>query len=435
MELLPIGGFGEIGRNCLGVKEGDEIVILDIGLLLENYIEFTRERDYPDATPGVLIEEEAIPNIYTLSKEEREKVVAICVSHAHLDHVGAVPFLAKKFPNAKIYTTRFTAEVLKALVSDEHVELPNEIVVQEPNTTVKISKNFKLELISVVHSAPQASLIALHTPSGGFLYTNDFKIDQNRVLGDKSNFSRVKELDVKGAVIDSLYADTDGSTKPEKEVKDELYSLCKKIDKKDTVLITTFASHIARINNIRKMANKLDRKLVFLGRSLDKYSRAARKAGITTFPEAKIVRYGSNIEKFLSKVEKPEEYLFLTTGHQGEPNAALSRIFKEDMLDFKKGDKVIFSCKVIPVGINIENRKKLERRIEQKNVEIFKNIHVSGHGRKEDIKRFVDWIDPEVMVPGHADEEKKESFKKEMIKEGYDEDRITLLRNAEREVL
>lgn len=434
LELIPIGGFSEIGRNCAALKVDDEVVILDMGLQMDKYITHTDSRDIVDMSAKTLMDVGAIPDVRILGPLAK-KVVAICIGHAHLDHMGAAIFLSDKF-NSPIYGTSFTIEVMKAMVKDERIELKNELIDKPENSRFRVSKNIEIEFINVTHSTPETVLMAIHTKYGVVLYANDYKLDEYPTLGKKTNIARLKELDIKALIVDCLYSTNPTKTPSEMIAKQMLKEILLTGNHKGkNIFVTTFSSHIARIKSIKEIGRKMGRTVVFMGRSLAKYVFAAEAANITTFPDVTIVKYSNKVKKFLSKLKHTEKYLFVVTGHQGEPRAILSKIINDDYFRFKSGDMVIFSCKIIPVPINFANRKTLETAIKQKHVQIFKDIHVSGHASKEDQRGFFRTIKPKQIIPVHGDRPRMEAMKELALEEGWKEKDIHMLKNGERVIL
>ncbi|NQU98136.1 MBL fold metallo-hydrolase [Candidatus Woesearchaeota archaeon] len=430
LEIIPIGGFSEIGRNCAALKVDDEVVILDLGLHMEKYIEYTDSDDIVDMSSKSLMDIGAIPDVRTLGNLSK-KVVAVCLGHAHLDHMGAVPFLGNKF-DCPIYGAPFTMEVLKAMIKDQKIDLRNDLIEQKENSRFRVSKNIEIEFINVTHSTPHAVLIAVHTKYGVVLYANEFKLDEHPTLGNKTNIQRLKELKIKALIVDCLYSTNPTKTPSEMIAKQMLKEILLENDTKGrNIFVTTFSSHIARVKTIKEIGRKMGRKVVFLGRSLAKYALAAQDANITNFSDITIVKYSSKVKKFLSKLSNTDKYLFVVTGHQGEPKAILSRIINNGFFNFKPGDMVIFSCHIIPVPINYDNRKKLEDSIKQKHVRIFRDIHVSGHASREDQRDFFAITKPEFIIPIHGDIPRMEAMKELALEEGYKEKDVFLLKNKE----
>ncbi|HHE36614.1 MAG TPA: MBL fold metallo-hydrolase [Candidatus Woesearchaeota archaeon] len=437
LQIITIGGYSEIGRNCTLVRVDDEAIILDMGLHMDNYIAYTEEREElhteKDMSADTLIKAGAVPNIYQV-QDLWLKVKAICISHAHLDHVGAVPFISNKF-KADIHCTKYTAEVLKTILKDEKITLRNNIVPHHVNSRFKVSKNITVEFINITHSIPQTVIIAVHTPYGTLIYANDFKLDNAPTLGEKPNFKRLKQLGeqgVKALIVDSLYADTPMKTPSENIAKEMLKDVLLGVNSKGkAVIITTFSSHIARLKSIVELGKKLKRRIVFIGRSLNKYVSAAKRAGIADLSrQAEFVKYGNKLKKFFKRVKHPEKYLFIVTGHQGEPGAVLPRMVYQRLYNFQEEDHVIFSCSIIPVKNNIINREKLDSALKKKKVRLFTDVHVSGHAFREDLRDLLHLLKPEQIIPTHANKEKLNAMKELALETGYKPEQIRILKNG-----
>jgi len=415
IEIYAVGGYNEVGKNCTAIKVDDEIVIVDMGIHLENYIKLTEDEDLISVDADKLIEVGAVPDVSVLIKS-KNKIKAIVISHAHLDHLGAVPFLANKF-NCPIFGTPFTNEVLKAILKDDKIKMNNEIKTLNSNSTFKLSKNIKIEFIHITHSTPQTALVAIHTKYGIVLYANDFKLDYTPTLGKPPNFKRLREIGKQGVIaliVESTYANDARKMPSEKVAKEMLGDVLLNIDNKNNlILVTTFSSHIARLKSIIEFGKKLNRKIIFMGRSLSKYVKAAENCGIVKFSnEVEILKFGRQIERRLKKIGRErKKFLLVMTGHQGEPKSVLYRIAKGD-LKFKLSheDNVVFSCKTIPTPTNIANREALENELKLLGVRIFKDIHQSGHAAREDLRDFINMLKPENIIPAHGNEEMKKAL-------------------------
>jgi ribonuclease J len=436
LQIITIGGYSEIGRNCTLVKVDDEAVLLDMGLHMDNYIAYTEESEdveKKDMSTEAMIRVNAVPNVNHI-RDMWPKVKAICISHAHLDHVGAVPFLSNKF-KADIHATRYTIEVLSSVIQNEKISLRNNLVAHPVNSKFRVSKKITVEFINVTHSVPQTVIIAVHTPYGTVVYANDFKLDNAPTLGEKPNFKRLQELGQKGVkvlIVDSLYANTPMKTPSESIAKEMLKDVLLGVNSKGkAVIITTFSSHIARLRSIVELAKKLNRRPVFIGRSLDKYVSAAQRAGIIDLEkQAEHIRYGSKVGKFFKKVKHPEKLLFIVTGHQGEPKAVLSRMVFQNLYHFEEEDHVIFSCGVIPVENNILNREKLDAALKAKKIRLFTDVHVSGHAYREDHRDLIHLLKPQNIIPTHANRKELEAMRELCMEMGYKPDKIHILHNG-----
>jgi ribonuclease J len=432
IEIIPIGGYLEVGKNCTLIKVDNEAVIIDMGLHLENYIRFTEDEDVEGfLSPKALMDVGAVPDVRPFL-QYKSIVKAICITHAHLDHVGAVPFLSNKF-DCDVHGTAFTIEVLKQILKDDKLALKNKLVVHNTNSKFKVSKNITVEFINMTHSVPQTVMIAVHTKEGTVLYANDFKFDSAPVLGDKPNFKRLKELKVKALILDSLYSPEAKKTPSESIAREMLKDVLLGVDSEGhTVIITTFSSHIARLKSIIEIGKKLNRKIVFLGRSLNKYTTAAENIGLVKFSkQVQIVKYGAKVKNFLKGIKNPEKYLFVVTGHQGEPKAVLARMVYQNLFKFKHDDHVIFSCAIIPTPVNKQNRADLESALRQKHIRIFSDIHVSGHACREDLRDFINMVKPQHIFPAHGDKTQAEAMRDLALEMGYKVDQIHILQNKQ----
>lgn len=435
VEICGVGGYNEIGRNMTAIKIDDEVIICDMGIHLENYIRFTEDEDIKNLKKDDLISQNAVPNISVIQKW-KSMVKAIIPTHAHLDHIGAIPFISDDF-RAPILCTPFSAAVIKTILRDENIRIKNRIIELNPNSKYKISDNITIEFINITHSTPQTVMVAIHTKYGIIIYANDFKFDRSPVLGKMPNLDRLKQLGKEGVlclIVDSTYAYDERKMPSEAVAKQMLKDVLLGTDATGkAILITTFASHLARLKTIIELGKKLNRKIIFLGRSLSKYVNAGEDVGIINFKkDIELVGYGSKIEKRLKMIKDEDrgKYMFITTGHQGEPKAVLSKIAADKMsFKLKPEDHVIFSCTTIPTETNIENRKKLEEMLKQHKVRIFKDIHVSGHAAREDLRDLFNFTTPEHILPAHG-----EKFMTEALK-GLAEDmgfkKVHLINNGE----
>ena len=432
IKMHCIGGVDEAGRNMMAFEIEDEIVICDMGLQLSNLVLYNDEVD--KMSMEEMIEKNIIADPKLLM-DKKEKVKAIVVSHAHLDHIGAVQYMAQLFPQAPIYGTPFTIEVLKVLMKSQRFvknPLRNKFIKVNVNSSFTMPSGMEVEFINVTHSIPQTAMIAIHTKEGVILYANDFKFDNRPALGQRTNYERIKELDklgVKLLVVDSVRSNLKRKTLSEIVVKEMLRDVFIETDIVNTqgVIITTFASHITRLKSIVELTQELGRKLVFMGRSIAKYSRAAKNAGIIDFREKGVIicETPSEVNHWLDIVNKnKKDYIVVCTGHQGEENAVLSKIAEgRTPFELKEDDKIIFSSEVIPTQVNIEARQVLDSKLETYRCKIFKDIHVSGHASREDHRDLLGMIKPKHIVPVHGHVRLKEGMIELAEELGYEQDR------------
>lgn len=420
IEICAVGGYYEVGRNMTAVKVDNSCFILDMGLNLSKYIEFTQDEDVHDITEKQLMHVGAIPDDRPI-ESWREHVKAIIPTHAHLDHVGALPFMAHKY-NAPIIATPFTHEIIKAIGKDDKLKLKNQAIVLQPNSHYDMGE-IKIEFIHITHSTPQTIVAAVHTKYGTILYSNDFKLDNFPVLGKKPNYKRLQELkNVKVLICDCLRAQDHRKTPSENVAREMLKDVLLGVPSDNhAIFITTFSSHIARLKSIIDFGKQMKRKIIFLGRSLAKYVNAAENIGLVSFSkEVDIYPFSNQIKKALKKVaHEPHKYLVVLTGHQGEPKSVLGRISRGEFhFTFQPEDLVIFSSTIIPNEVNINNRKNLEAVLESKHVRIFRDLHQSGHASREDLRDFLHLVKPEYVIPAHGEEKMVKAMTELALEEG-----------------
>lgn len=408
VKIHTVGGFSEVGKNMVVVELEEDAFIFDEGFFLPAIVSM-EERD-KIMTERRLKSIKAVPEDSVINKI-KHKVRAQFISHAHLDHVGAIPFLSDKY-NAPIYGTPFTMQVLDSLLKDNDIVLKNKTFAIKPNTTFYVqgkNQKYKIDFINITHSTAQCLMIAIQTPKGVIVYANDFKLDDTPVLGLKPNYKRLREIAKEGVlafVVDSLYSGSERKTPSEKVARVLLEEVLLTIQNRNAgMIVTTFSSHIARLKSIVEFGKKLNREVVFLGRSMDKYSTAAKNIGIAPFlNNIKISKYRRQVEATLRKVERRrKDYLIVCTGHQGEPGSILERLSRHQLpFRLNKDDNIVFSSSVIPSQINKEQFAKMEARLKKSKPRIFRDAHVSGHGGREDLRDIMQIINPQHVIPSHG---------------------------------
>ncbi|PIN99758.1 ribonuclease J [archaeon CG10_big_fil_rev_8_21_14_0_10_43_11] len=410
VEIFSIGGYEEVGRNMTAVKVDDEIVILDMGWDLSKVLLLPKEKEWREMSVQELIEIQAFPDDEILIPY-RKQVKAIVCSHAHLDHISAIPKMAPTYGKAPIIGAPFTLEVLKALIKDTNVKLPNQLLALKPGQTKKLTKSISIEFIYTTHSTVECSIVAVHTPYGVVVYANDWKFDEQPVLGPRTDTKRLKELgkskDVLALVSCCLNVEKPTKTFSEVVVREMLRDILFGIENDGKgIVITTFASHISRIKTIVELSKKLGRKPVLFGSSMAKYMNAAEKVGIVNLKEdIELYARGPDVKKKMREIMKEgkHKYLLITTGHQGEPGAVLDRLSKKELpYKLSQGDQIIFSSNVIPSPVNISNVAELEQRLKRFHPRIFKDVHASGHASKEDHRDLMKMLRPKNYIPCHG---------------------------------
>lgn len=410
VEILAIGGYNEVGKNMTAVKIDNDVVIFDAGLFMPAIVEM-QEKEEAHLSEKRLRETGALPEDEILDKLNwRSKVRALAIGHAHLDHVGAAPYIAYRY-KADVIGTPYTISVLKKLIEDNNNHIPNNLKVIPPNGVYPIKgTKLSIEFVNMTHSTPQTAMMVLHTPEGAIVYANDYKIDNTPILGQPPNYNainRIAKQGVKALIIDSLYSSEERKTPSEKIARDYLEEVLLTINNKNNaIFVTTFSSHIARLKSIVDFGKKMNREIVFLGRSLKKYVDASINVNICPFKrDIRIGSYKKQVASILKKIEKErDKYLVVCTGHQGEPGSVLERVSRGDTgFKFRKDDNVVFSSRTIPVPINMSNKERVDKRLKKASVRIFDNVHVSGHGGREDARDLIKLLNPENIIPSHGD--------------------------------
>ncbi len=440
--IIAVGGYNEMGRNMTAVHVGDDIIIFDMGLRLDQ-VQIHEDIEIERMHSLDLIKIGAIPDD-TVMKGVNGTVRAIVCTHGHLDHIGAIPKLAHRY-KAPIIATPYTIGLIKQLIKSERkFPAENELVEMNAGETKEISKNLSIEFIRVQHSTLDCVFIAVHTPRGILLYANDFKMDRTPTLGEPPDIKRLKQIGKEGVflmITESTNAAIVGKTPSERIAKDMLNDVLIGTEETESgVIVTTFASHIARIAATLEIAKKMDRIPVLMGRSMDKYVKLAAKMGYVQLPE-NLKMYGvrKNIDKAFARIasEGKEKYLPIVTGHQGEPGAVLERISLDNTgYRIESGDKVIFSANVIPTPSTRANRHGLETKLKMRGARIYDGVHVSGHACKEDHWELLRMINPEHVIPAHGNLVMHSAYIEMAESTGYVlGDTIHLLRNGEELVL
>jgi len=412
MKIHTIGGYNEVGKNMTVIELADDAIILDSGFYMPAIVEMQEEEQHQSYSEKKLRANNALPDDVLVQKLGlRNKIRAILLGHAHLDHLGAIPYTSYRY-NAPVVGTPFTLAVLKRIMDDEKISIPNKISPINPNSSFIIKgkkRSYKAEFINATHSTIQTSMIAIHTPEGIVLYANDFKLDNTPVMGLPPNYTTLKKIakeGVKVLIADSLYSGENKKTPSEKVARALVEEVLLTIkNEKHAIFVSTFSSHIARIKSIVDFSKKLERDVYVLGRSMNKYLSAANEVGMCPFKkDIQIGSYKKQVEAILKKVQKDrEKSLVICTGHQGEPGSILDRLSRKMLpFEFNQNDNVVFSSKTIPVPVNIANKENLNKKLRKVGARLFDDVHVSGHGGREDLRDLISIVNPENIIPSHG---------------------------------
>lgn len=386
--FVPLGGTGEIGMNLnlygFGTEEDRKWIMVDLGVTFSD-----------GRTPGV----DVIMPDPTFIEENRQDLIAVILTHAHEDHIGAVAHLWPKL-RCPVYATPFTAELVKGKLIEAGIEQEVPLNIVDLGARFDLGP-FDIEFVTLTHSIPEPNALAIRTPLGTVMHTGDWKIDPGPVIGDTLDSKRLAEIGEEGVraiVCDSTNVFTPGEAGSEADVAASLTDLIGGLEGR--VVVTTFASNVARLESIIRAAEANGRHVVLAGRSMFRVIAAARDTGhlknLPPFVEAEDAGY-------LPK----DKVLFLCTGSQGEPRAALARIAADAHRDIvlEEGDTVIFSSRIIPgndVAI-FEMQNDLARAGVRVITEKDHFVHVSGHPCRDELTAMYQWIKPEVAIPVHGE--------------------------------
>ncbi len=383
--FLPLGGSGEIGMNLNLYHHAGKWLMVDLGITFSHH-----------DVPGVDV---LMPDIAFI-EERAADLVGLVVTHAHEDHVGAVPYLWPRL-RCPVYTTGFTASVLRRKLREMDKPIDEEVPINEIPLGGRFSVGpFDIELITLTHSIPEPEALVIRTGAGAVLHTGDWKLDPDPLVGplaDEAALRRIGDEGVLAMVCDSTNVFRPGHSGSEGELRKSLLELVKKQTRR--VAIACFASNIARLETIAEVARGTGRHAALVGRSLWRMYDAARENGY-------LLDAG-----FLHPAEAaylpPEKVVLACTGSQGEPRAALPRIIADDHPDvvLERGDSVIFSSRIIPG--NERDIFRLQNRLVELGIDVITEedhfVHVSGHPNREELVRMYQWVRPRVAVPVHGE--------------------------------
>ncbi len=385
LRFVPLGGLEEVGRNCMFYEYKNEIVIIDIGL------QFPEEE-----TPGV---DYIIPNISYLEKK-KQNIQAIILTHAHYDHIGALPHLLEKLGNPPIYATSIT----KAIIERRQEDYPNapkmRVLVVKNGDKEKISNHFDAEFFGVPHTIPETTGVVLKTPVGNMVHFADFRLDYDEKGNPQGleEFERIGKMGIHTFTIDSTNAEKEGHSISEKTVEKNLEEIFSKADGR--IIVATFASLLTRIGEIIKICEKIGRKVALNGYSMKTNVQIAQNLGFIKAKQGTIIPV-EEINKF-----KDEKIMILSTGAQGESNAGLMKMINGEHrhIKLKPGDTVVLSSSVIPGNERAVQVVKddLSRQGATVYHSALVDIHSSGHAPKDDLKIVMKLIKPKFLVPVHG---------------------------------
>ena len=403
-ELLfcPLGGSGEIGMNmnlyAYGNEENRKWIVVDMGVTFAD-----------DSIPGIDL---IFPDPSFLIDKKKD-LLGIVLTHAHEDHIGAIAHIWPQL-NCNIYATPFTAVLVQEKFKEKKIDISSKIKIVQLNSNLKLGP-FNIDFVTLTHSILEPNGLSINTPLGTVLHTGDWKIDPNPLIGNNIDKQKLIEIGKKGVIAmicDSTNVLYPGRAGSESDVRDSLLNIIEKQKKK--IIVTSFASNVARMETVFYCAKKTNRKICLVGRSMLRIYKAARQCGyLGNLLEPIDVKDSNKIPR--------EEIIFLCTGSQGEPMGAMNRVINDTHPEvyIEAGDTIIFSSKMIPG--NEKKLYKLQNLITKKDINLITEenafVHVSGHPNRDDLKDMYSWVKPNCVIPVHGEHRHMKehiSFSKEM---------------------
>lgn len=387
LRIAFLGGINEVGKNMTLYEYNGDMFIVDCGLAFPE----------PDM-PGV---DMVIPD-FTYVEENRDKIKGIIITHGHEDHIGGLPYLLKN-NNIPVYGTKLTIGLIQGKLKEHNLLSSAKLKEVAPGSVIELGC-FKVEMIHVNHSIPDAIALAITSPAGTVVQTGDFKIDSTPIDGGMIDLARFSQLGKKGVLAllsDSTNAERPGFTESERKVGESFDILFRKAGK-NRIIVATFASNIHRVQQIINVANSLGRKVALVGRSLENVVAVSAQLGYLNIPD-NVVISADLINRY-----QPEQLVIITTGSQGEPMSALTRMAFSDhkKVEIRPNDYVIISATPIPgnektVGNVVNELMKLGAQVIY---EKMYDVHVSGHACQEELKLMMGLINPRYFIPVHGEQ-------------------------------
>ena len=386
--FCPLGGSGEIGMNmnlfAYGKLENQKWIIVDIGVTFADDSIPGIDLIYPD--PGFII-------------DKKDDLLGIVLTHAHEDHIGAIAHIWPKL-KCKMYATPFTSVLISEKFKEKKIDITGYLKIVDLNSTLNLDP-FKIEFVTLTHSILEPNGLKIETPVGNILHTGDWKCDPDPLIGENINSKRLKEIGKEGVIAmicDSTNVFSAGRAGSELDVRKNMLKVMERLNKR--VIVTSFASNVARMESVFYCAKKVGRQIVLVGRSMHRIYKAAKQCGyLNNVIEPLDARDAKNISR--------NKIVYLCTGSQGEPMGAMNRISNYTHPDvfIEKGDAVIFSSKIIPG--NEKKLYKLHNQLVKEGIEVISEesdyIHVSGHPNREDLRDMYNWIKPKSVIPVHGE--------------------------------
>lgn len=414
LRIVPIGGCGEIGKNMTVIEMGKDAIIIDTGIM------------FP--ANDMLGVDYIIPDFRYLTERTDLTIHGILYTHGHEDHTGAVQHVIDVFRHVPIYATPLTAALLEVKLRDARLYNETAIRVFKAGDVLNVGP-FKVESFHMCHSIPDCVGFGINTPLGLIVHSGDYKFDNTPVDGKKPDYARLAEFSKRGVLLlmaDSTNAESPGWTPSERIVNEAFDQIFRSA--KGRLMVATFASHISRIQQVARYAEKYGRKLAIAGHSMTENVKTARRMGLLDIPDTLLVDLG-RINSVL-----PHELVIMATGSQGEPSAVLSRLAtgQHRHLDVMEGDTIVLSAHTIPG--NEETVSRTINRLFQRGADVIYDpiapVHVSGHAKQEEMKLLMNLVKPKFFMPVHGELRHLKAHRKLAVEQGIPENKIFVVENG-----
>ncbi|MGD2143927.1 MAG: ribonuclease J [Anaerolineae bacterium] len=412
LRIVPLGGLGEVGKNMMSVEYGDDILVVDAGMM------------FPQT--GMLGIDYILPD-WDYLRDKKDRVRAAIITHGHMDHIGALPHFLQEF-NVPVYATRLTRGLIEVQLEQRRLLRETTLHTLSPRDVIEIGP-FTVEPYHVCHSIPDTVGLGITTPAGLIVHSGDFKFDHTPVDGWPTDFAKLAEFTGRGVLVllsDSTNADTPGKTPSEAALYDAFHLIMREAPGR--LIVATFASLISRIQQIVDVAAEHGRKFAVAGRSMVKNTAMARKLGYLDIPDGMMAE--------LHEVDRlpPRDVVIMATGAQGEPMAVLNRLAtgRHHALSVQEGDTVVLSSHTIPG--NEEVIHEVINRLFQRGADVYytpvAQVHVSGHASQEEEKTLINMLQPRYFVPIHGELRHLKQHGKIARELGIPEENIAVVENG-----
>ena len=414
IRLIPLGGLGEVGKNMMVVEYGDDIIIIDSGLMFPDDEMFGVDLVIPDTS-------------YLIDKKQR--IHGIFITHGHEDHIGGLAYVLPMLDFPPIFATRLTQGLISVKLKEHKLLDKTSINVVTPGDQVALGE-FLVEIVRVNHSVPDAVALAIHTPIGTIVHTGDYKFDHTPIDGHPADFGTLARIGNQGVLVmmgDSTRVESPGYTPSERVINDSFDKIF--ANAPGRVILATFASLLSRVQQVIDTASRYERVVALVGRSMVNNVQMAIDLGYIKIPKGMLIR-AEDINKF-----PPERVVIICTGSQGEPTSALTRIANQDhrLVRIQKHDTVILSATPVPGNEKMVNRtiNNLFRQGAEVYYQAIANVHVSGHAAQEELKLMLNLLRPTYFLPIHGEYRQLILHAKLALSIGIPEDHIVIAEDGD----